>query len=143
MTKEITTSIIIYARPEKVWDVLTHQKAYPNWNPFIRNFTGELKLGQKLKIVIQSGKSAKMTFKPVVLACDINQRLQWKGSLWIKGLFDGTHTFELIENQDGSTTFRQSEIFEGILVGLFNLDNTKDGFNQMNLVLKQICESPS
>ncbi len=60
------------------------------------------------------------------------------------GLFDGEHKFELIDNGDGTTLFRQSEKFGGILVPFFNkmLDvNTVNGFNQMNQKLKELAES--
>ena len=61
-------------------------------------------------------------------------------SFIFKGLFDGKHSFELIPNPDGSTTFKQSELFRGILVRLFHLDKTKNGFEQMNVALKKQCE---
>lgn len=66
------------------------------------------------------------------------------GHLFIKGLFDGEHSFELIDNLDGTTTFIQSEKFEGILIPLFKkmLDvNTKEGFESMNKALKARVEN--
>lgn len=140
MTKEIKTEITINANPEKIWKILTNQNEYPNWNPFIKQFEGKLKVGERLKIVIQPKNSSKMTFKPTVLEYEENKKLKWKGKFIIGGLFDGTHIFELIDNKDGTTTFKQSEIFEGILVALFNLDNTKMGFENMNNELKKRIE---
>ncbi|MBO0343497.1 SRPBCC domain-containing protein [Flagellimonas profundi] len=140
MTKEIRTKIEINASPEKIWTVLTHQENYPNWNPFIRKMEGKLSIGERLQVIIQMNNSSKMTFKPIVLELEENQVLTWKGKFLISGLFDGTHTFELIDNNNGKTTFKQSEIFEGILVRFFNLENTKKGFERMNERIKQQCE---
>ena len=60
-----------------------------------------------------------------------------------KGLFDGEHKFELIDNGDGTTTFLHSEKFKGLLVGLFKNqleNNTKKGFELMNASLKNYIE---
>ncbi len=140
MTKEIKTEITIKANPEKIWEILTNQNEYPNWNPFIKKFEGKLIIGERLKVVIQPENSSKMTFKPTVLEYEENKILKWKGKFIIGGLFDGTHIFELIDNKNGTSTFKQSEIFEGILVPLFNLDNTKKGFEKMNAELKKQSE---
>jgi hypothetical protein len=84
-----------------------------------------------------------MTFKPKVLTFETNKELRWLGHFLFAGFFDGEHQFELIDNGNGTTTFRQSEKFKGILVPLFKkqLDNnTKRGFEKMNIKLKEIAE---
>ena len=58
-------------------------------------------------------------------------------------IFDGEHTFKLIDNQDGTVTFIQYEHFRGILIPFMKkmLDNdTKKGFENMNEALKIRCE---
>jgi len=140
MTKEIKTEILIQAPVSKVWKVLTHTQEYPNWNSFIKKLEGILKVGENLRAEIQPIDSSTMTFKPKVLQFEENRILQWKGKFLINGLFDGTHSFELVENQDGSTTFKQSELFNGVLVRLFNLENSIKGFEAMNRELKRKCE---
>lgn len=106
----IHTSIIIHATPDRVWNILTDTDRYPEWNPFIRSIRGELKEGNRITARIQ-----KMTFKPMVLVYEKNRTLEWLGSLYIKGLFDGKHRFRITDNGDGSVTFEQSEVFKGIL----------------------------
>lgn len=143
MAKEIKTEILIMASPAKVWSILTNFEQYPNWNPFIKSLTGEVAVGNKIKARIEPPGAKGMTFKPRVLAFDTHKEFRWLGHLLFPGLFDGEHKFELIDNGDGSTTFRQSEKFKGILVPLFKkmLDvNTLDGFNQMNQALKTLAE---
>ena len=69
--------------------------------------------------------------------------LRWRGRLVLPGLFDGEHIFELVDNRNGTTTFVQREKFTGILVSFLTKmldDNTRRGFEQMNLKLKERCE---
>lgn len=143
MKKTIETQILIHATPEKVWSILTNFKAYPEWNPFIKSIEGEVKQGNIIKAKIHPPDGSAMIFKPKVLVFDKNKEFRWLGHLFFAGLFDGEHIFELIDNQDGTTTFKHSEQFGGILVSLFSkmLDkNTKNGFNLMNQKIKELAE---
>lgn len=140
MAKEIHTEVTINAFPEKVWAIFSNFEQYPAWNPFIKSITGEVKTGNKITITIQPPESKPMGFKPKVLTFETGKQLSWKGRLLFPGLFDGLHQFELIDNGNGTTTFKQSEKFTGILVGLLNLDNTRKGFEAMNAKLKEMAE---
>lgn len=136
---EIKTEIIINAKPSVVWEVFTDFQSYPQWNPFVKSLTGEVKEGNQIKIELPG-----MNFKPVVLTLEENKELTWLGHLWFKGLFDGEHSFQLTDNGDGTTKFEQSEIFSGILLPLFKknlLTTTKDGFEAMNKELKARVEN--
>jgi hypothetical protein len=143
MAKEIKTQILINASPEKVWSIFSNFEKYPTWNPFIKYIKGDVKVGNKIAMRIAPPKASEMTFKPRVLTFETNKELSWLGHLLFPGLFDGTHKFELIDNGNGTTTFRQSEKFKGILVPFFKklLDvNTKNGFEEMNKKLKELAE---
>ncbi|NME70718.1 SRPBCC domain-containing protein [Flammeovirga aprica] len=137
---EIQTEILINATAEKVWTVLTNFKNYPQWNPFIESLDGEVKVGNTIKVKIAPPNGKTMTFKPKVLNYDINKELRWVGHLFFKGLFDGEHSFELIDNGDGTTTFKQNEMFSGLLIGLLNVADTQRGFEMMNENLKSMAE---
>ena len=143
MAKEIKTEILIQASPEKVWKILTDFDNYPTWNPFIKSIKGQPAVGSKIIARIEPPDAQGMTFKPKVLAFDINREFRWLGHFLFAGLFDGEHKFELIDNKNGTTTFRQSEKFRGILLPLFikMLDNnTIRGFEAMNKKLKALAE---
>jgi hypothetical protein len=143
MAKEIKTEILIKAAPEKVWSILTNFEAYPNWNPFIKTITGDVKVGNKIRARLEPPNAKGMTFTPKVLVFDANKEFRWMGHLFFPGLFDGEHKFELIDHGNGTTTFRQSEKFNGVLVPLFEkmLDNTTtNGFNEMNKKIKELAE---
>ena len=143
MAKEIKTEIKINATPEKVWEILTNFESYPNWNPFIKSIIGQVKVDNTITVRIEPPKAKGMTFKPKVLAFETNKEFSWLGKLLFTGLFHGEHKFELIDNGNGSTTFKQSELFKGLLAPLFakQLDtNTKNGFELMNKKLKELTE---
>jgi hypothetical protein len=143
--KEISTEILINARPEKIWSILADFDNYQNWNPFIRSITGRVEVGKKIAVRIEPPGTKGMSFKPEVLFFEPGKRLVWLGHLLFPGLFDGEHTLELVENENGSTTFKQIETFKGIMVPLFKkmLDsNTTEGFKLMNQRLKALAEKP-
>jgi hypothetical protein len=144
MPKEINSEILIQANPEKIWKILTDFAQYPYWNPFIKSITGAVQVGNKITVRLEPPGAMGMTIKPQVKAFVPQQEFRWLGHLFIKGLFDGEHKFELIDHGNGSTTFKHSERFNGILIPLFKklLDvNTKNGFEAMNQKLKELSES--
>lgn len=143
MKKEIKTQIRINASPEKVWQVLTDFENHSHWNPFVRSITGEVKKGNNIKVVLGPQGTKPMAFKPTVLEFDQDREFRWLGHVLFPGIFDGEHIFQLLANEDGSTTFIHSEKFQGILVGLMaqKLDTEiKAGFEDMNLALKEQVE---
>lgn len=144
MAKEISTSIVINSSPSVIWEILMNFDNYPNWNPFILSISGNPKVGEQIEAKIQPPGAKAMIFKPLVLVNEYEKEFKWLGKLWVKGLFDGEHRFQLIDNQNGTTTFIQSEKFKGILVPLLKkmLDQkTLKGFIGMNEALKLRAES--
>ena len=81
-----------------------------------------------------------------MLAFEQNQEIRWLGSLLFKGLFDGEHSFTILDQGNGRSLFKHEETFSGVLVGLFakKLDTeTKSGFEEMNRKLKEVAEGLS
>jgi len=136
--KEIKTSILIKATPEKVWNILTDFENYASWNPFIKSIKGEVAVGKTIDVAIEG-----MQFKPKVLVFEKNKELRWLGKLLLPGIFDGEHLFQIEDHKNGSITFHHNEKFKGILVGLFSKKLDKDprqGFIKMNEKLKALAE---
>jgi hypothetical protein len=143
MAKEIKSEVLINASPEEIWCVLMDFKNYPNWNPFIKQIEGIAQRDNVIVARIEPPGAQGMTFKPRVLEVNENKEFRWIGKLLIKGLFDGEHKFEIIDNKNGTSTFIQSEKFTGILVPIFKnmLEvNTLEGFKKMNAKLKEVVE---
>ena len=143
--KQLHTEVIIEAPTEVVWKILTDFDAFPEWNPFIRSVAGVVRPGSRLTVVLHQPDGKPMTFRPTCQRFDQNKELRWLGKLWVKGVFDGEHIFELYANGD-RTHFVQREVFNGILVPLFwkKLNtNTRQGFEAMNAALKERAENAS
>jgi hypothetical protein len=140
--RTLTSSIDIDAPPAVVWRVLTDQKAFADWNPFVTRFEGTLTEGSPLVVRIEAPGARPMTFRPTVTAVERGRVVEWLGRLGVRGLFDGRHRFELTEGRDGGTRLVQSETFTGLLVRPLGrmLPATLRGFEAMNEALKQRAE---
>ncbi|MDR1911575.1 MAG: SRPBCC domain-containing protein [Helicobacteraceae bacterium] len=137
----IDTEIQINTKPENIWAILEDFDNYPNWNPFIKMVKGEVKVGNKITVKVAPYGKKEMTFNPKVLKFEKNKEISWIGNFIIPGLFDGEHKLVLIDNNNATTTFKQSEKFNGILVPLFKFENTRLGFEAMNKELKKVAEN--
>ena len=93
--KSISTSITINAPVTEVWEALMQFDAYPEWNPFVRQISGNASNGEQLQVTIQGEGQKPMSFQPIVLESNPNREFRWKGKLFVKGLFDGEHYFKL------------------------------------------------
>ncbi len=141
--KHLKTEIEIQASPQQVWEVLTDFESYPEWNPMIRSIKGELKMRNRLKVVIHAPKSKPMTIRPKVTSFKKHVRFSWMGHMFIIGLFDGQHIFEIKDLEDGVCKLIHREEFSGILVPLMSkfLDTkVKQGFEDMNKALRDRIE---
>lgn len=141
--KKLIEQITIQASPDHIWEILTDFPSYREWNPFITSIVGETKVGTKLKIKMSLDGGRPLDFRPKVLVSNPPKELRWLGSLWLHGLFDGEHLFEIHILSDNQVRFVQSEQFSGILVPLLPnrfWENVLDGFRLMNEGLKARAE---
>ncbi|HKK20956.1 MAG TPA: SRPBCC domain-containing protein [candidate division Zixibacteria bacterium] len=141
--KEIRTEIVVNASLKDVWRTLIDFHAFPEWNPFITEISGEIRVGAKLRIQARLSDKRAMVFKPKILRCSPDEELRWLGRLMLPGLFDGEHQFRLESIAPDKTRFLHSERFSGVLVpilwGMIGPD-TESGFHKMNEALKQRVE---
>jgi hypothetical protein len=139
--KQLYSEIEINSSPARVWEILTDTKAFPDWNPFIKSFKGELVKGNQIEVRLEPPKGSGMTFKPTLLEVTPMRELRWLGRMLMGGIFDGEHIFEIHPLDAERVRFVQREEFNGILAPVFNLDNTKLGFEAMNRALKARAEA--
>lgn len=139
----IRTEIIINAPKEKVWDILTDFNKYQQWNPFIVMSKGEAIPGSHLINTMINGEGT-MTFKPKVLKAERFNYFDWLGKLWIKGLFDGHHYFQIEEIHPNQVKLIHGENFSGLLSKMILKkigQQTRENFVKMNQALKNRAES--
>ncbi|WP_221307344.1 SRPBCC domain-containing protein [Paraburkholderia atlantica] len=134
--------VFIGRPPADVWKVVSNSSAYPDWNPFITRVDGDFKEGATIRIVLGSGPDS-MVFKPTVLLVRPERDLCWRGSLWVRGLFDGKHCIHLAA-LGGGTRLEQTESFSGLLAGRLTrevIEETQREFQAMNAAVKQRAEA--
>jgi hypothetical protein len=141
--RELRREIDINAPRSAVWAVLTNFRSYPEWNPFIRSVSGDLRQSARLDVRIEPPGARAMSFKPTVLNVEDERELRWLGRFLVRGLFDGEHIFRLEALGDDGTRFTQAERFSGMLIRAFGstIDKTELGFEQMNAALKARAEA--
>ena len=137
----IETAIDLAAKPSEVWAVLTDFDRYNTWNPFITKVEGEPKLGSHVKVHVGIGQAAVpieaeiVTFRP-------DQKLVWRSKLFVPGLFDRDHSFE-IEPTDTGCTLTQTQTYMGPIApaaGVLTSEVVRRGLKSMNEALKRRVE---
>ena len=141
--KKLHSQIDIDASAGCVWDILTDFASYPQWNPFIRRISGELKVGERLEVRLEPPDSRGITLRPTVLRAEPNRLMRWLGHLLVPGVFDGEHSLAIEPLEEDRVRFFQHEAFKGVLVPLVarSLNNTLRGFEEMNAALKERAEA--
>lgn len=142
--EEIRDEVEIRGSPEAVWRVLTDFEAFRDWNPFMRPVVGVASEGARLRVQIRPPGGRAMAFRPRVTRVVRDRELRWLGRLWMPGLFDGEHIFEIEPLGPNRVRFVQREVFTGLLVPLARgrlQEETLAGFREMNRALKERAEA--
>lgn len=137
MKFKVDTQIEIPTSSDRIWEVLTHWEGHNDWNPLLKDFKGTPEIGKRFHVKVN-----KMTFKPIMKCLEQRRKLEWLGSLFFKGLFDGQHTFEIIPINSNQCLFKQTETFSGLLLPLLKKRLSHElpqQFMEMNEALKKEC----
>ncbi len=134
--QRVITSISINSSPEKIWEVLTDFRFYPEWNP-IMTISGDL--GGKMEVGLMV-KERRMEFIPKILTVRDPFELSWRGGRlgWV-----GVHTFRIMPRLRYSLFYQEENLY-GFFVRLLGkkmLPNIYKVFNEMNWALKKRVES--
>jgi hypothetical protein len=141
--KTIAAVTEVDAPVQAVWAELSAVSTYPDWNPFITTFEGELIVGSRVEVRIAPPGGRPMTFRPTITAVEKERHLEWLGRLLVPGVFDGRHSFQLEDLGQGRTRLTQTEAFSGVLVALTGrtLERTRAGFEAMNQAVRLRAEA--
>lgn len=136
--RTICSEILISAPDDVVWKALLVSNAIP---PEIGDAVHEMRIGQPFRVVMSSG-GRNMALMVTLLAATPFRHIRWKGCLWIPGLFEGEHSFEIIEESRQYSRLIQHEKFYGILVPFLSrtINQTKEKFEEVNAAVKSLAE---
>jgi hypothetical protein len=138
----IQSQIEIDAPAKAVRAVLYRFDDYPNWNPFIIKVDGTVAEGKDVTVTVKPVGKDQLSGTTTIISMTDN-RLEWRGSLAVPGLFTGDHEFIIEELDSRRTLFRQNEKMSGIIIPFFNIEPEKAGFAAMNEALKKKAEAES
>jgi hypothetical protein len=137
---EIVTETTIAAPVDLVWDVLTSVSRYPDWNPLVVSFEGDLRVGGRAKITLAVDGRRLPKIPVVVKTVDANTELAWSGGP--RFLLRGTHYFRLSEAGAGRTRLVHGERFVGALASVLPLvrGRAQTSYQALNDALKGEAE---
>lgn len=142
MKRVIETEILINSSKENIWDILMDNTKYEEWNPFIINSEGEIKKNSRIRNTIKT-ESKLMKFKPIITELKKREYFEWLGTLFISGIFNGRHSFELKELDTNKVLLIHKEVFTGILSPMIFRKierETTEMFIKMNNAIKKQAE---
>lgn len=117
--------IIIQAKPDVIWALLTDAKGFERWNSTVRGIEGQIREGERIRIHVPG---TRRTFTPKVSDVVTNAHMTWSDGLPL--VFKGARSFILRAHDNGSTTFIMKEHFHGFVFPLVKgmLPDFKDIF---------------
>ena len=141
--QEIQRDITIHAPAERVWQILIDFARYPDWNPYIRRASGELKSGAQLSVRLQPSGTAPTDLQTTIATLESQRKFCWLGYILIPGLLDAQHCFTITPLGTNTVRLTQSEAFSGLLIPFLTDSLEKEtprGFTDMNQAVKRLAE---
>lgn len=138
----IQSRVEINAPAARVRDILFKFGDYPSWNPFIVKVDGSVEEGSDVTVTVKPAGKDEISGKTTIISLTAN-RLEWRGSLAVPGLFRGDHEFIIEEVDSNRTMFYQNEKMGGLIIPFFDFKPEQAGFILMNEALKEKAEGKS
>jgi hypothetical protein len=144
MLAELFEMVEIDAPAERVWQILTDFRRYPEWNPFMPRVAGEPARRAELEVLVQPDGTRALRLRPRIVTFRPPRELRWLARL--PGLFVGEQRF-VVESLDPTRSrLIHEKRFRGLLVPFVRrvLDGpVKRSFEATGLALKQFAERTS
>ena len=101
----------IQAPAATIWSLLTNANDFPRWNSTVTRVEGQVREGAQLRLHVPG---TDRTFSPRVSGVLPDRRMTWTGGFAL--VFKGVRTFELRQQDEGSTDFVMEERFSGLML---------------------------
>ncbi|KAJ7766526.1 hypothetical protein DFH07DRAFT_809297 [Mycena maculata] len=149
----LSTSVVINAPRQKVWDVLVDFAGYAKWNPYIRECT--LLDASKAPvhgrgIAADDFVTLKLHMPPAMDSVKLRamaehvkhveplSQLAWGGRM--PGWLHGSEHWNVLTEIDGGTKFEIIRVFSGVVIRALSRDSFADAIEAMAQGLKARCE---
>jgi len=111
--QQCSVSTDIYARPERIWALLTRPDDMVRWNSTLTSIEGNAELGGTVRMRVPEAPGR--TFKVKVTRFLPNEEMEWRDGNPV--MFLGVRTYSLVPLPDGTATrFQMTETFSGLLL---------------------------
>ncbi len=142
LTRILESWVDINTTVDKAWNTLIDFESWPEWNSFIPEVKGELKVGNKMMITVKSPGLREMNFKPTVFEIARDKKIVWGGGAWFIG-YRGIHEFIIEYIDENRIRFKQIEKFQGPIVLFMGkmIYKTAIGYVNMNEEFKNCLEN--
>ena len=140
----VHTAIEIQATASCVWEILADLDSYHTWNPMIREASGELKPGERLRLLFHPAGTRARVFRPVLVTVEPGRELCWEGRPRVPMIIESEHVFILKKNGGNGTLLVHDMVFRGLLAPLAVKKAggmIREQFGGMNRALKNRAES--
>ena len=140
--KEYSSTAVIQATPDKIWEILTDAPSYPSWNPSVDRVEGTIAPGETIKVLVKVNPGRAFPVK--VTEFKLAEKMVWSGGMPL-GLFKGVRTYTLTPEGDGATRFTMREEYTGPLLPMIwrSIPDLGPSFEQFATGLKGRAESPA
>ena len=138
---ELFGMIEIEAPAERVWQVLTDFRRYPEWNPFMPRVAGEAAGRAELEVFVRPDGARGFRLRPRIVTFRPPRELKWLARL--PGLFVGEQRFVVEALAPARSRLIHEKRFRGLAVPFLRrmLDGpVKRSFDATGVALKQFAE---
>ena len=142
-SKSESVATVIDASREVVWAALADLDAYSEWNPYVTEASGDVRVGAQLQLrIVPPGEDAdEATVK--VLTAHFERKLRWEDRLVLPGVRDLEMTFQLRKLTPNRVRLVETIRMEGLLAPWADLGPTVEGLELMAAALEQRVEGTS
>jgi len=141
---EVRHDIIISAPAQKVWEAVIDFQNYKNWNSQLLYLGGTIAKNEVIHLKLSVEGATPYEFKPTISQWQEGKSFAWIAITGLPRLFDGEHFFELVSNENGTTTLINREEYRGVLSLVMQqlpaMKLAPKGFEKMNIELKNYLE---
>ncbi len=133
-SRETSVCINVSADPSIIWNLLVNASDYPRWNSTIMSIDGSIAPGEKIRL--KSTLAPKRVFKLKIKSIVNGKQLVW-------GDGQGTRTYALTANADGTTTFTMNEKIGSLMFPIYakHIPSFDKSFEQFAADLKKEAET--
>jgi uncharacterized protein YndB with AHSA1/START domain len=136
-----TVERVIAASREAVWAELADLDAYSEWNPYVTQASGTLRVGNEVRVVFSPPDEDAQEATVKVLTAHFERKIRFEDRLVLPGVRDEELTFHVIKLTPDRVRLVETVRMEGLLAPFADLGPATDGLELMATALAARVEA--